>query len=120
MQQPHRTASAAVQSPPPQQHIPQVADRNTAQQMPIPKSLHIEPKAPVAIQTRPTLSGGANTAGNHVMGTPALVKNPAFEFDEGGMGLLSKRKLEELVKQIDPDEKLDPEVEEVSTSYDET
>ena len=71
------------------------------------------------IQTRPTLSGGANTAGSHVMGTPALVKNPAFEFDEGGMGLLSKRKLEELVKQIDPDEKLDPEVEEVSKSYQE-
>ena len=81
--------------------------------MHIPKTLNIQPQVPVPIQTRPTLSGGANTAGNHVMGTPALVKNPAFEFDEGGMGLLSKRKLEELVKQIDPDEKLDPEVEEV-------
>lgn len=47
------------------------------------------------------------------MSTPAIIKQPAFEFDEGGMGLLSKRKLEELVKQIDPEEKLDPDVEEV-------
>ncbi|KAF8424154.1 transcription initiation factor TFIID subunit A-domain-containing protein [Tirmania nivea] len=110
-QVPPRMAGASAQSPPPQQQIPQLPDRGT-NRMPIPKTLSIEPKGPVPIQTRPTLSGGANTAGSHVMGTPALVKNPAFEFDEGGMGLLSKRKLEELVKQIDPDEKLDPEVEE--------
>lgn len=47
------------------------------------------------------------------MSTPAIIKQPAFEFDEAGMGLLSKRKLEELVKQIDPEERLDPDVEEV-------
>lgn len=111
-QVPPRMAGASAQSPPPQQQIPQLSDRNIASSMPIPRTLNIEPKGPVPIQTRPTLSGGANTAGSHVMGTPALVKNPAFECDEGGMGLLSKRKLEELVKQIDPDEKLDPEVEE--------
>ena len=51
---------------------------------------------------------------NQVLGSPALIKHQQFEFDEGGMGLLSKRKLEELVKQIDPDEKLDPDVEEVT------
>lgn len=48
-----------------------------------------------------------------MMSTPAIIKQPAFEFDEAGMGLLSKRKLEELVKQIDPEERLDPDVEEV-------
>jgi transcription initiation factor TFIID subunit 12 len=65
--------------------------------------------------SRPSLSGGANMPANQVMGTPGLIKQPPFEFDEGGMGLLSKRKLEELVKQIDPEEKLDPDVEEVCT-----
>lgn len=62
---------------------------------------------------RPTLSGGMNSSGNQMMSTPAIIKQPAFEFDEAGMGLLSKRKLEELVKQIDPEERLDPDVEEV-------
>ena len=48
-----------------------------------------------------------------MVGFPALVKAPPFELEEGGGGLLSKRKLEELVKQVAPNEKLDPEVEEV-------
>lgn len=83
--------------------------------MPIPPTLSVPQPIPVAIPAaRPSLSGGANTPSNSVLGTPAIIKQPAFEFDEGGMGLLSKRKLEELVKQIDPDEKLDPDVEEVS------
>jgi len=69
--------------------------------------------APIAIPpARPSLTGGANAPANQVLGTPAMIKQPAFEFDETGMSLLSKRKLEELVKQIDPDEKLDPDVEE--------
>ena len=69
---------------------------------------------PTAIPpARPSLTGGANAPANQVLGTPAMIKQPAFEFDETGMSLLSKRKLEELVKQIDPDEKLDPDVEEV-------
>jgi hypothetical protein len=36
------------------------------------------------------------------------------EFDEGEPRLISKRKLDELVKEIDPEQELDPEVEEVS------
>lgn len=83
--------------------------------MPIPTHFSLPHPVPVSIPAgRPSLTGGANTAANSVLGTPAIIKQPAFEFDEGGMGLLSKRKLEELVKQIDPEEKLDPDVEEVT------
>jgi transcription initiation factor TFIID subunit 12 len=86
--------------------------------MPIPTTLSVPQPTPVGIPAaRPSLSGGANTPGNQILGTPAIIKQPAFEFDEGGMGLLSKRKLEELVKQIDPDEKLDPDVEEVRLPF---
>lgn len=82
--------------------------------MPIPSTLSVPQPVPVAIPApRPSLSGGANNAGNTIMGTPAMIKQPTFEFDGEGMSLLSKRKLEELVKQIDPDERLDPDVEEV-------
>jgi transcription initiation factor TFIID subunit 12 len=93
----------------------QSAPRDTPQQnMPIPNALSVQQPTPVAIPpARPSLTGGANAPANQVLGTPAMIKQPAFEFDETGMSLLSKRKLEELVKQIDPDEKLDPDVEEV-------
>lgn len=110
---------AGVQSPPPAGsafigRTESSTSQATASKMPIPKTLMIPPPQPVPNHPiRPSLSGNLNSAGSHVMGAPALVKNPAFDLDEGGMGLLSKRKLEELVKQIDPDEKLDPEVEEV-------
>jgi transcription initiation factor TFIID subunit 12 len=82
--------------------------------MAIPDTLSITQPVPISIPAaRPSLSGGSHTTANQVLGTPALTQKPQFEFDDGGNGLLSKRKLEELVKQIDPDEKLEPEVEEV-------
>jgi transcription initiation factor TFIID subunit 12 len=91
------------------------AQRDTVQnRFPIPATLTYAPPTPAAIPpARPSLTGGANMPANQVLGTPAIIAKPSFEFDEGGMGLLSKRKLEELVKQIDPEEKLDPDVEEV-------
>jgi hypothetical protein len=51
---------------------------------------------------------------NQDLGTAATSTKPSLEFDEGEMRLLSKRKLEGLVKQIDREQKLDPDVEEVS------
>jgi transcription initiation factor TFIID subunit 12 len=95
---------------------PTQTTRDTAQghRLPIPKNLTVNNSQPIAVPpARPTLSGGMNNSGSQIMSTPAVTKPPAFEFDEGGMGLLNKRKLEELVKQIDPEEKLDPDVEEV-------
>jgi len=57
--------------------------------------------------SRPTLS-----ASNSTTGTPAVARAPHFDIDDGKR-LLSKRKLSELVKQIDPEETLHPDVEEV-------
>lgn len=103
--------------PLPPHHQANIQRDNAAgsQKMPIPQSLTVSQPVPVSMPpSRPTLTGGANMPTNQVMGTPGLIKQPQFRFDEdGGYGLLSKRKLEELVKQIDPDEKLDPDVEEV-------
>lgn len=86
----------------------------SAQRLPIPKSLTMP--APTAVPVppaRPTLPGGTHApSGSQVVGAPAIAKAPQFELDEASGGLLSKRKLQELVRQIDPDESLDPEVEE--------
>lgn len=104
----------ASNTPAPQQRPSPVTTVHPSNKMPIPTTLSVPKPEPVPMPSaRPTLTGGANTPGNHVLGGPAVVKPPSFEFDEQGMGLLSKRKLEELVRQIDPDEKLDPDVEEV-------
>ncbi|KAK6339499.1 Transcription initiation factor TFIID subunit 12 [Orbilia javanica] len=86
----------------------------SAHRLPIPKSLTMP--APTAVPVppaRPTLPGGTHApSGSQVIGAPAIAKAPQFELDEASGGLLSKRKLQELVRQIDPDESLDPEVEE--------
>ncbi|EPS40309.1 hypothetical protein H072_5882 [Dactylellina haptotyla CBS 200.50] len=86
----------------------------SAHRLPIPKTLSMP--APTAVPvppSRPTLPGGTHApSGSQVVGVPAIAKAPQFELDEASGGLLSKRKLQELVRQIDPDESLDPEVEE--------
>ncbi|KAL7268275.1 Transcription initiation factor TFIID subunit 12 [Rhizina undulata] len=112
-----RIQAASTASPTPAQPPPPTRE-NTAHRMPISKTLSVPQPQPVQMPSpRPTLTGGANPPANQVMNSPAIPKPPAFEFDEGGMGLLSKRKLEELVKQIDPDEKLDPDVEELVLEF---
>ncbi|EWC45040.1 hypothetical protein DRE_06320 [Drechslerella stenobrocha 248] len=85
----------------------------SAHRLPIPKTLSMPAPTAVAVPpSRPTLTGGTHTASGPIVGGPAMAKPPQFELDEASGGLLSKRKLHELVRQIDPDESLDPEVEE--------
>jgi transcription initiation factor TFIID subunit TAF12 len=63
---------------------------------------------------RPTLSGGY-PVGNPLLGTaPPTAAPQAFHVtQDGDTRLLSKRKLQDLVKSIDPDERLEPDVEEL-------
>lgn len=84
--------------------------------MPIPQSIPTPTLTPSAVPpARPTLTGGANIPNFHVMNTPAIPKNPIFDHDDSTT-LLSKRKLDELMKEIDPDVTLDVEVEDVRLS----
>ncbi|KAF3912932.1 hypothetical protein AA313_de0209648 [Arthrobotrys entomopaga] len=86
----------------------------SAHRLPIPKTLSMPaPTAVTVPPARPTLPGGTHApSGSQVVGMPAIAKAPQFELDEAGGRLLSKRKLQELVRQIDPEESLSPEVEE--------
>ncbi|KAF3927275.1 hypothetical protein ABW20_dc0109796 [Dactylellina cionopaga] len=106
---PAKTSAAALINPPGIQR-----EGASAHRLPIPKTLSMP--APTAVPVppaRPTLPGGTHApSGSQVVGVPAIAKAPQFELDEASGGLLSKRKLQELVRQIDPEESLDPEVEE--------
>jgi transcription initiation factor TFIID subunit 12 len=63
---------------------------------------------------RPTLTGGY-PVGNPLLGTtsPAGIPHAFHLAQDGDARLLSKRKLQDLVKSIDPDERLEPDVEEL-------
>jgi transcription initiation factor TFIID subunit 12 len=66
--------------------------------------------------SRPTLSGPANGVGG-MMGQPPIEKQTGMVFveGEGSGGILSKNKLQELVREVGgPDESLTPPVEDVS------
>ena len=96
-------------------------DSNVAK-MPIPKTINTQPPQPVAVNpARPTYSGGAGSAGNMVVNQPVLAKMPTFVLEGEGERVLSKKKLDELVKQVVGNgdglggELLTPECEEVST-----
>lgn len=93
-------------------------DYVSSNRMAIPPTLNQQPLTPVAIPAaRPSLSGGPNAPAYHIMGTPAVSKAPGFDGqDDSISGLTSKRKLDELMREIDPTARLDPEVEEVSFS----
>lgn len=90
--------------------------------MPIPKHLPdraAAPPQPVAVQGgRPTLSGGPSNAGNGVLSQPVLARTPGFNMEGEGDRVLSKKKLDELVRQVTgggqgEGEGLAPDVEEV-------
>jgi transcription initiation factor TFIID subunit 12 len=72
--------------------------------MPIPKQLPeraAAPPGPVSMpQPRPTLSGGPSNAGSGVMSQPVLQKTPGYTMEGDGDRVLSKKKLDELVRQV--------------------
>lgn len=84
--------------------------------LPIPRTLNVTAPAPVAMgQARPTMSGPTNGAAGQ-MGQPVINKLPPFQLEGEGDRVLSKRKLDELVRQVTggSEDALTPEVEEVS------
>lgn len=84
--------------------------------MPIPRHLNVtSPQAVHMGQSRPTMSGPTNGAPGP-MGQPVIPRPPPFQLEGDGDRVLSKRKLDELVRQVTggSEEALTPEVEEVS------
>ncbi|KAM3074001.1 Transcription initiation factor TFIID subunit 12 [Clarireedia jacksonii] len=75
-----------------------------SQKLPIPKQLPeraTAPPQPVQMsQSRPTFSGGPSGSGSGVMGQPVLAKPPGYILDGEGDRVLSRKKLDELVKQV--------------------
>ena len=134
----HRDAMQAAQSyssqpnyqqpssQPPTHGHPQLPNRgdppNNNVKMPIPKDLKIPPPQPVSMgPARPTLTGGPSNGAMGQLGQPAIQKHPGYVLEGDGERVLSKKKLQELVRQVtgvgsegDDTEGLTPEVEEVS------
>ncbi|KAH0553177.1 hypothetical protein GP486_006642 [Trichoglossum hirsutum] len=72
----------------------------TTPKMPIPKNLSIPAPTPVSMgPARPTLVGGPSGT-NNVMGQPALPRQPGYVLEGDGERVLSKKKLDELVRQV--------------------
>jgi transcription initiation factor TFIID subunit 12 len=103
---------------------PREAQNIITNKMPIPKHLPeraAAPPQPVSInQSRPTLSGGPSNSGNGVLSQPVLAKTPGYSMEGEGDRVLSKKKLDELVRQVtgggqglEGGEGLTPDVEEV-------
>lgn len=82
--------------------------------LPIPRTLQVSQPVPVGIgPARPTMSGPTNGAPGP-MGQPVINKFPPFQLEGEGDRVLSKRKLDELVRQVTggAEDALTPEVEE--------
>ncbi|KAJ4303610.1 hypothetical protein N0V90_002509 [Kalmusia sp. IMI 367209] len=82
--------------------------------MPIPRNLNLPAPGPVPMgPARPTMSGPTNGAPGP-MGQPVISRMPPFQLEGDNDRVLSKRKLDELVRQVTggSEEALTPEVEE--------
>ena len=108
----------------PQSSAPQQREQpntnSTLAQRPQNRPLNVAPPSAVSLPAaRPTLPGGPGSMGP--MGQPAIQKHPGFVLEGEGERVLSKKKLEELVRQVtgggvasEGGESLDPDVEEVN------
>lgn len=73
--------------------------QNNHAKMPIPKDLNLQPVQPVSMgPSRPTLTNGPVAMGP--MGQPAIQRHPGYVLEGEGERVLSKKKLEELVRQV--------------------
>lgn len=73
--------------------------QNNHSKMPIPKDLNLQPTQPVPMgPSRPTLTNGPVAMGP--MGQPAIQRHPGYVLEGEGERVLSKKKLEELVRQV--------------------
>ena len=122
---PQNTPQSATHShPPPNNQRESQPISNTHSKMPIPKDLNIPPPQPVSMgQSRPTMTNGPHVSGP--IGQPAIPKHPGYVLEGEGERVLSKKKLEDLVRQVtggpggegEEGETLSAEVEEVSLSF---
>jgi len=126
--QPDSTTSTQPATPPVSQTqpaTPTIRNAPSSQQIQMQQSASLPPTASMgplprpSVNTsvppaRPTLTGGY-PVGNPLLGTTSPAGMPhAFQIaQDGDARLLSKRKLQDLVKSIDPDERLEPDVEEL-------
>ena len=104
----------------PHQQIGSRDQQNANAKWNIPKTLNVTPLQPVPMgPSRPTFSGGPSTGAIGQMGQPGIQKHPGYVLEGEGERVLSKKKLEELVRQVtgggdgEAGESLDPDVEEV-------
>jgi transcription initiation factor TFIID subunit 12 len=113
--EPQRTGSMQAQG---NFHAPGSREREQMNnpKMPIPRQLNVTSPVPVQMQqARPTMGGPTNGAPGP-MSQPVINKFPPFQLEGDGDRVLSKRKLDELVRQVTggSEDALTPEVEEVS------
>lgn len=119
-------------TPQPSSHAhPQISNRDSqtpnSVKMPIPKDLKVPQHQPVTMgPARPTLTGGPTNGAMGPMGQPAIQKHPGYVLEGEGERVLSKKKLEELVRQVtggsgvenEEGETLSAEVEDVGPRHD--
>ncbi|KAM5388528.1 hypothetical protein ACJA88_000392 [Fusarium oxysporum] len=108
---PQQAAAASAPQPTPQghphAHPPQPQQTPMQSKMPIPKVLPEKATAvPQGVSVgggvntgRPTMSQGSGTLGG-VMNQPAMARIPAYNHEAEGDHVLSKKKLDELVRQV--------------------
>ena len=115
--QPRANSQGSIH-PPPNMNQPEPQNKNPP--LPIPQKISVSPLQPVQMgSARPTLSGGPSTGAAGPMGQPGIQKHPYYILEGEGERVLSKKKLEELVRQVtggsdgEGGESLEPDVEEV-------
>lgn len=118
--QPQSARSTPGQSSNPNQSFPPAnmpSQTTVNQKMPIPAKLNVMTPTPVSMaSSRPTLGGLGGGGAPGMMGQPALAKPPGFTLEGESERVLSKKKLDELVRQVTgggEGDALTPDVEEV-------